>query len=172
MRHSERIVVRRQLGTEYDSVALYLFTLAAAESDGLKRQKLTGFLVLSGVTAVEVRLKTFLEEFAASHNPIFAVYVRATLEKTNAKVRLNDLYDYATRFGEDVRDNLKERLKRVDELALRRANTSVKASYENLLTWRNNFAHEGSVTCTFEEARLAIRCACLILRQFELAISG
>lgn len=159
----------RTLGKEFLSLAEYVESLFNIETDGLRKQKLCGFLVLTATTAIEVHMKEILEDFASQRHQLFATYVSTTLAKTNAKVRKDDLLELASRFGDSKKLWLKSKLKRAQNLGMRR-NISISDRHDNLLTWRNSFAHEGIVPCTFDEAVSSIRSACFMLRLFKLSL--
>ena len=56
--------------------------------------------------------------------------------------------DYLKRFGEKYVNRFKKRSKDADERCLRDYGRSMLASYGNIIVWRNQFAHEGTLPTT------------------------
>lgn len=155
------------LGTDAGNTLDYLHALRLKETDPFMSTKLAGFLVITVVSAVEVKVREICENSASKHNIYFGNYVASVMEKTNAKVRWDDLIEYAARFQSSYKLDLKNRAKVAERRSLKQTQISLKTSYENLLTWRNQFAHQGHASCTFDEALLAGRAAMVFIRLFE-----
>jgi hypothetical protein len=145
----------------------YLQRLHDAETDPVRAMRLTGFLVLTVVSAIEVDVRDGCTEVGARFHSTFAGYVAGSLEKTNARVKTNELSGLIGRFGEPSRKAFDERIATIKRRCMRWARTSLHPQYENLLTCRNSFAHTGAVTMTFAEAMRAARHAGFIVVAFR-----
>lgn len=157
----------RCFGSQVEETIRYLERLHAQEQDPVKAVRLAGFLVLTVISALEVDVRDTCTETGGRIHSKFGTYVAASLEKTNARVSVKELGNLVGRFGDASQKAFQRRLDILKRRCQRWPRSSLHAQYENLLTWRNSFAHTGSVNATFAEVMQAARYAGLITRVFR-----
>ncbi len=137
-----------------DDVIEHLDTFVPGLEDPLLRAKYVGFVTVAAVTVYEIALKSVLIDFATSQNKVFGTFAEAFFGRINGRIRIEDIQkDYLKKFGVDYKTGFKENLKQAADVYLHAHKRDIVSSYENLITWRNDYAHEGTLneTATYEE---------------------
>lgn len=133
------------------------------------RADLAGLLVVAIAAAYESCVKETLVSYAGRHHAKFETFAQNQYAKLSSKVKLSDLYKYAStcdpkvhfRFGQIV----KERKLRI----VNRTGKDFTKAYEQILSWRHDFAHEGIRNTTIEEALATHTFAKRVLYAFNSA---
>jgi len=148
-----------------DDLIAHLDTAVAAVTDPFVRTRYAGFLAVSTVTVLELGVRTIFEEFAGRKHKVFRTFVGGSFARINGRIRLDDMRDYAMRFGDRYKRALSDHVEMLEKTTLAQSGKSVSTCYGNLLTWRNEFAHEGRVptNATYEEVKAAYECGKLVL---------
>jgi hypothetical protein len=133
----------------------------------------TGFVAVSAVTVFELVVKEEFCSFASQKHNLLGVFTSSYFDKINGKVRVEVLKkEYLKRFGDEFRDEFARILRSVvrTQLSLRRRD--IERSYENIITWRNEFAHAGKApaNATFDEVCDAYDDGKLVLRCLRVAL--
>lgn len=124
--------------------------------DPLLKSRYAGFYAVTSAAVLELALKEIVTGFAHANNSLFGDYVASRYERINGKIGIEDCQkEHLKPFGDRFRKAFKARLLGVERYNLAKNGISVKSSYENLLTCRHTFAHEGRVpaTATYEEVK-------------------
>lgn len=124
--------------------------------DPLLKSRYTGFYAVTCAAILELALKEIVVHFAQTNNQLFGDYVASKYERINGRISLDDCHkEHLKPFGDRFRKAFKSRLIGVERHFLAKQGISIKYSYENLLTCRHTFAHEGKVpaTATYEEVK-------------------
>lgn len=133
------------------------------------RADLAGLIVVAIAASYESCVKAVLIGYAARHNPEFETFVAYHFQKLNSRVRPSDLYKYARTCSNDVHRKFGEliidRRKRINT----RIGKNIFDAYEQVLSWRHDFAHEGVRNTTIEEAMATHRLAKRVLYAFDEA---
>jgi uncharacterized protein with ParB-like and HNH nuclease domain len=98
--------------------------------------------------------------FGEAKHKILGSFATKHFDRINGRIGLRTIReDYLPRFGAKYEQRFSRRLEEIEKRQLRHGQ-SVKASYGNLLTWRNSFAHEGVVpsNATYDEVKRAYAC--------------
>lgn len=143
------------LFTDADLFIEHAERIASNTGDDFLTSRYVGFIAVSAVTVYEVAVKKLFVEFARSQNPILANFVSAEFARISARIRLDDLKDkYLKKFGENYKNGFNELLKMREEEFLKESGASIINSYTNLIVWRHEFVHEGTIpnSATFVEA--------------------
>jgi len=112
-------------------------------------------MAVAAVTVYELCIKDIFWGFSSRKHKVFGTFVSKHFERINGRIRLCDIKgEYLPRFGEVYQRRFAARLKVAETLELRSSGKSITASYNNIITWRHQFAHEGSFvsTVTYSEA--------------------
>lgn len=139
-----------------DDYIVHLDTVMDSIADPFIKSRYTGFLAVSAVTVYELAIKTIFVEFAEKKHKVLGNFTNAYFERINGRIRTRDLKNkYIVKFGDKYLKKFNIKLEKKERDVLRREGSSVKASYGNIITWRNKFAHEGKIpsTPTYEEVR-------------------
>lgn len=133
------------------------------------RADLAGLLVVAIAASYESCVKETLVNYATRHHTQFGVFAHNHYARLSSRVRLSDLYKYARTCDDAVHHKFGVLL------AQRKAKTSARIgkdfakSYEQILSWRHDFAHEGLRNTTVEEALLTHTLAKRVLYTFDAA---
>lgn len=125
-----------------------------AEAKGVTefRADLAGLLVVAIAASYEACVKEVLVGYASFHNTAFAQFANNNFEKLSSRVAVSDLHRYCKLFDDNVsykfKNLLKAKKKQVDE----RLGKDITTCYEQILSWRHEFAHAGRKNTTIEEA--------------------
>jgi len=144
-----------------DNLILHLDPILAAISDPFIESRYTGFLAVSGVTVLELALKNIFGDFADAKHPVLGNFCSQVFERINGRIGLKPIKDdYLAKFGSKYQQRFENRVEKLERQHLLTAKTSIKASYGNLITWRNSFAHEGivPVNASYREVKRAYDC--------------
>lgn len=131
------------------------------------RADLAGLLVVSMAASYETCVKETLNNFASSHHPKFATFTQNHFSKLSSKVSIRDLYSYTKTFDQDVHDKFSKSLKRKKDAISTRIGLDFTKCYEQILSWRHDFAHAGIRNTTIEEAIKTHRMAKRVLYIFD-----
>jgi hypothetical protein len=127
-------------------------------ADPFIKARYTGFLAVSAVTVYELALKTIFQEFAEGKHKVLATFSGAYFKRINGRIRIEVIKkEYTKRFGDKYSNRFIKKLRDREQSTLRTQRESVQSSYENIITWRNEFAHEGVIpaTPTYDEVKRA-----------------
>ena len=132
-----------------DGFLVHVDTLMSRIEDPLIRNNYLGFIVTAAVTAYELSIKDIFIDFSTRKHLVLGTVISTRFEKMNGRISLNDLKnDHVKMFGEKYVTKFNAKLDKAENISLRTQNGSLKASYGNVLTWRNNFVHKGASPAT------------------------
>lgn len=124
-------------------------------TDPFITSRLTGLVAVAAVTVYELCIKHIFYQFATSRNEIFGAFTLKYFERINGRVKVRNIKeDYLTKFGAIYVDNFGKNLALAEHKILTTSGKSIQSSYNNIIVWRNQFAHEGNfaATVTYPEA--------------------
>ena len=141
-----------------DDYITHLDVVMSGIGDPFIKARYTGFLAVSAVTVYELALKTIFQEFAAGKHKVLATFSSAYFERINGRIRIDVIKkEYTRRYGDKYSKRFMKKLQDCEKRTLQSQHESVRTSYENIITWRNEFAHEGVIpaTPTYDEVKKA-----------------
>ena len=156
-----------------DNIIDHLAVAAVGIGDPLVIGQYSGFAAVSGVTVYELAIKTVFEEFTSKKHKVFGCFCAAYFDRINGRINLRALKDdYLPRFGERYRTRFEKLLMNAEAHELKISGTSIKTSYGNLITWRNEFAHEGRAptNATFAEVKRSYAAGKQVIECLALAL--
>jgi hypothetical protein len=139
----------------------HLDPILAGLNNPFIESRYTGFLAVSSVTVLELAMKTIFLDFSTAKHKILANFCAKHFDRINGRIGLDSIKnDYALRFGIKYQTRFSIALEKLERQELKVNKLSIKASYGNLLTWRNEFAHEGNVpsNASYAEVKRAYGC--------------
>lgn len=116
------------------------------------RADLAGLLVVAIAATYETCVKEVLSNYANSRHAEFGSFASRNYKKLNSRVKVKDLEGYCELFDPDIKNRFKARLVKRKGGLLSRTKLNIETSYEQILTWRHDFAHAWNKNTTIEEA--------------------
>ena len=135
------------------------------------RADLAGLLVVAMAATYETCVKEVLYEYANRQHIAFGAFALRNYEKLNSRVQVRDLKKYCETFDPAICARFKTRLASKKQMLLDRAGKNIEASYEQILSWRHDFAHAGIRQTTIEEAAATHRIGKRVLYVFDDAFN-
>lgn len=123
----------------------HLDPMMAGIADPFVQGRYIGFIATSAVTAYELAIKDIFYEFADAKHVVLGDVTRARFERLNGKIKLDDLKkEHVKMFGDKYLQKFNKILEQADKSYTKQNNQSPKSAYLNIITWRNQFVHEGT----------------------------
>lgn len=133
------------------------------------RANLAGLLVVAMAAAYETCVKETLVSYASRHHSKFAIFAQNQFSKLSSKIRINHLYGYASVCDTGVHQKFGQILVARKQKLKTKIGQDFTKSYDQILEWRHNFAHEGIKNTTVEEALATHTLAKRVLYAFDMA---
>jgi RiboL-PSP-HEPN len=135
------------------------------------RSELAGLLVVAMAATYETCVKDILYEYANRHHVAFGKFALRNYEKLNSRVQINDLRKYCELFDPAIKLRFRDNLSTRKKSLLDRTGKNIETSYEQILSWRHDFAHARIRNTTIEEAGATHRLGKRVLYVFDEAFS-
>ena len=127
-----------------DDLAAHLNTIVPTIHDPILQAKYVGFLTVAAVTVYELALKEIFVEFARQKHKVFGNFAEARFGRISGRIRLDQIRtEYVRSFGEKYQTRFQRRVDKMQSDYLKANRRDPISAYSNLITWRNQFAHEG-----------------------------
>jgi hypothetical protein len=139
-----------------DDFIAHLESTVMPIADPFLQSRYNGFVAVSAVTVYELAISDILVSFASRKHRVLGAFVSSYFSRLNGRIRLKHIReDYIKRFGGKYLDSFDQNLEEIEQCFLHSKKVSPKNAYSNLITWRNEFAHEGRIpsNATYEEIR-------------------
>ncbi len=137
-----------------DDVITHLNAIVAGIQDPFLTSRYIGFVAIASVTVYELAIKEIFIEFGEKKHKVLGEFTRKTFDRINGRIKTKIIRDeYISCFGDKYVKRFAKKLEETEENELRNSGTSILTSYGNVITWRNQFAHEGQIpsTVTYNE---------------------
>lgn len=134
----------------------HLDPMMAGIADPFVQGRYIGFIATSAVTAYELAIKDIFYAFADKKHLVLGSLTRARFFRLNGRIKLDDLKkDHVKSFGDRYHNRFKKLLDAADDAYVRNHGNSPKVAYNNVITWRHTFVHEGEPpnTTNYEEIK-------------------
>ncbi len=141
-----------------DDVITYLDTVVDAIPDPFIQSRYVGLVAIASATVYELAIKDIFCDFSEKKHKVLGSFVSKYFERINGRIKTKMLKnDYIPRFGDKYLKRFKSKLDTKEREYLRNYGVSVLSAYNNLIEWRNQFAHEGKMptTVTYTEIKKA-----------------
>ncbi len=127
----------------------HLDSVTSQIEDPFILSRYVGFVSVAAVTVYELAVKEIFIDFAKKKNKVFGTFTNAHFDRINGRIKNSDLKnEYIKKFGKKYLIRYQKKLDKEETEHLRNFGTSIESSYANIITWRNEFAHEGKITST------------------------
>ncbi len=156
-----------------DSIIGHLSTLVSPTVDPLIAVQYAGFVSVAAVCVYEMAIKDIFISFATAKHPILGNVVREKFDRINGHVKYKALKEeYVPLFGSKYSAKFSRAIRQQSDAFLRTHHRDIISSYNNIITWRNDFAHAAHVPATatyaevlrsYEDGKEIIRCLNLVM---------
>lgn len=142
--------------------------------------EIAGMFAVTVSATYEGIIRQTLIDYAAGVHPKYKTHVEKDFENFNAKITIDDLKSYSRKFGlsewkgHQVKKNSTTFHKVLEDIrpkVERRFRSDLLSSYRNIHTWRNAYAHEGSIIATFNDVYDSHRVGKYVVLAFAKAFS-
>jgi len=116
--------------------------------------ELDGFVTVAAVCVYEMAIKDIFNAFATKKHPVLGNFTRENFDKINGRVKYRAIReDYIPLFGTKYSAKFSKAIRKRSDEFLRLNGRDIVSSYNNVVTWRNDFVHAAKVpaTATFPE---------------------
>lgn len=151
-----------------DDVISHLDSIVPAITDPLLIPKYVGFVSVAAVTVYELAIKDIFIEFARKKHKVLGHFTEAYFDRINGRIKLQIIKDdYIGKFGSKYQARFNRYIEKRSKEYFLANHREIKNSYANLITWRNEFAHEGIINSTttypeviqaYEDGKEVIHC--------------
>jgi len=129
-----------------DDMILHLNSVIHNIADPFIASRYVGFVAVAAVTVYELAIKDIFCEFGAKKHKVLGNFTEVYFERINGRIKTNIIRDdYIRKFGDKYVKRFKSKIERMEKKNLRARGISILNSYNNVIEWRNQFAHEGLV---------------------------
>jgi len=138
-----------------DDMILHLNTVIGSIGDPFITSRYVGFVSVSAVTVYELAIKEIFCEFGLQKHKVLGSFTQLYFERINGRIKTKVIRDeYIRKFGDKYVTRFKRKVDEAEERSLRTRGTSILSSYNNIIEWRNQFAHEGVLPSTVTYAEV------------------
>lgn len=144
--------------THADELIAHLDTVVPGITTPLLQAKYTGFVSVAAVTVYELAIKEIFIGFGAGKHKILGNFTEAYFHRINGRIKIRVVKeDYINKFGQKYVVRFDKKVTARANDYLRSTGRDIRSAYNNLITWRNDFAHAGKLntTATYKEATQA-----------------
>jgi hypothetical protein len=138
-----------------DDLVAHLNTVVGSIADPFLASRYIGFVSVAAVTVYELAIKEILCSFGDAKHVVLGNFTRAYFDQINGRIKYSVLHErYVAAFGEKYVRRFKKAIEKLEKETLRSKKKSILTSYNNIITWRHQFAHEGQLptSATYTEA--------------------
>jgi RiboL-PSP-HEPN len=138
-----------------DDLIAHLNPHVAALANPFLASRYTGFVSVAALTVYEPAIKEIFCSFGDTKHAVLGNFTRRYFDRINGRVKYRILHEeYVACFGERYVRRFKDKIQTREKQSLTTRRKSVLTSYDNIITWRNQFAHEGQLptSATYTEA--------------------
>lgn len=138
-----------------DDLISHLTPAVAGVRDPFLASRYTGFVAVTAVTVYELAVKEILCTFGDSKHSVLGNFTRVYFDRLNGRIRYKDLHEeYVLSFGDKYVRRFRSKVEKREKELLISEKRSMLTSYNNIITWRHEFAHQGQVPthATYSEA--------------------
>ncbi|MCF8178486.1 MAG: hypothetical protein K9J74_08255 [Sulfuritalea sp.] len=151
-----------------DDLVAHLNGVVPSIADPLLQAKYIGFVSVAAVTVYELAVKEIFITFAAKKHMVLRNFAEAYFDRINGRIRIQEIRkEYIPKFGAKYEKKFQQKIEKRAQEFLRVERRDIRSSYGNLVTWRNDFAHEGRLNATatyteviqaYEDGKEVIHC--------------
>ncbi|MGD0191223.1 MAG: HEPN domain-containing protein [Rhizomicrobium sp.] len=127
-----------------DELLTHVAPLVSSLDDPFLQSRYTGFVSVAGVTVYELAIKQIFCDFGVAKHRVLGIFTQSYFDRLNGRIKYSILHEeYVSKFGDKYVAKFKKNVQKKNESYLRQYRKDILTCYNNLITWRNQFAHEG-----------------------------
>jgi len=132
-----------------DDMIDHLNNVIGGIKDPFITSRYVGFVAVAAVTVYELAVKEIFYEFARKKHKTFGNFVDKHFDRINGRIKLSIIReDYLPHFGDKYSQRFEAKIRKWEERSIKERKGSITTAYGNIITWRNEFAHEGKIPST------------------------
>ena len=138
-----------------DDLIAHLTPTVLGIADPFLTSRYSGFVAVAAVAVYELAVKEILCTFGESKHAVLGNFTRSYFDRINGRIKYRVLHEeYVLSFGDKYVRRFKQKVAKREREILISKGKSILSSYDNIITWRNLFAHEGQIptNATYAEA--------------------
>lgn len=138
-----------------DELIVHLNPVVSPITDQFIASRYVGFVSVAAATVYELAIKEIFCSFGQQKHKVLGTFTAKYFDRINGRIKYKALHEeYVALFGEKYVRRFKNSVVAKDKEILRQRGRSILTSYQNIITWRHQFAHEGQVPtyATYAEA--------------------
>lgn len=138
-----------------DDVITHLDSVVGSIADPFIQSRYIGFVAIASATVYELAIKDIFCGFSEKKHKVLGSFVNSYFERINGRIKTRIIkQDYIPRFGDKYLKKFKRNIDKKEKEYLRNQGVSILSSYNNVIEWRNQFAHEGQIPSTVTYAEI------------------
>ncbi len=141
-----------------DDLINHLDSVIGNLSDPFISSQYVGFVSVAGTTVYELAIKEIFMTFSEKKHKVFGNFISSYFKRLNGRIKTNDIRnEYLPRFGAKYVNRYRKLEEQIEHQFIQNQRVSVLSSYNNLIEWRNQFAHSGRIPTTpsYPEVKMA-----------------
>ena len=132
-----------------DDMINHLDSVIGGVTDPFVTSRYVGFVAVAAVTVYELTIKEIFYDFAQKKHKVFGNFVDKYFERINGRINFKSIKEnYLPRFGDKYLKRFEKYIRAADKKSIMAKKGSVINDYNNIIGWRNKFAHEGIIPST------------------------
>ena len=137
-----------------DDLINHLGPIATGIADPFIKSRYAGFVSVAAVTVFELAIKEIFFTFGDAKHRVLGAFTRRYFDRINGRIKYKVVCDdYAQCFGDKYAARFKRHIANAERKYMKAHRKSILAAYNNVIEWRNSFAHNGVLPpyATYEE---------------------
>jgi len=132
-----------------DDLIAHLDGFVGSVSDPFISSRYVGFVAIAATTVYELAIKEIFLEFSEKKHKVLGTFAGHFFDRLNGRIKTREIrHNYIPRFGDKYVKRYKKKEEQIERQFLRDQGVSVLSSYNNIIEWRNQFAHQGQIPTT------------------------
>lgn len=132
-----------------DDLITHLDVVIKSVTDPFLSSRYVGFVAIVAVTVYELAIKEIFYEFSNNKHKVLGNFAKIFFDRINGRIKTSIIKkDYLPRYGDKYVNKFKNKLEKMEKEILTTKRISISSSYNNIIEWRNQFAHEGVIPST------------------------
>jgi hypothetical protein len=158
-----------------DDLIAHLTPTVGTIQDPFLQSRYTGFVAVAAVSVYELAVKEIFCSFGEAKHKVLGAFARSFFDRLNGRIQYKHIHeDYVSRFGGKYSKKFKSEVDLCERKFLESHRKSILSCYNNIIVWRNSFAHEGRLPPhatyldaieSYELGKQVIECLALSMRR-------
>ena len=137
-----------------DDLISHLNSIMGCVTDPFISSRYVGFVAVVSTTVFELAIKDIFIEFSDKKHKVLGTFTRKYFERLNGRIKYKELKEtHMVRYGSKYVNKYAKLIQDADKRYVKAHGIGILSSYNNIIEWRHQFAHEGKIptTATYDE---------------------